>query len=134
MATEIPLARNSIVLFPEILEELKRIALERSPNEACGVLLPTPRGHNSASQVVELPNRSMQHHDSYQIYPSDIHITLAEWIEDSTVEDVGKMAVWHSHPGGNVGPSADDLKMKVDGLQYLVVTLTAEQELIPCWF
>lgn len=132
MATE--LVKPAIVLFPEILEELKRIALERYPNEACGVLLPTPRGHGAASQVVELPNRSLTHHDSYQIYPSDIHITLEEWIEDSTVEDVGKMAVWHSHPGGNVGPSAEDMKMKVEGLQYLVVTLTTEKELVPCWF
>lgn len=31
--------------------------------------------------------------------------------------------LWHTHPSGNVGPSAEDLRHRVEGVSYLVVAL-----------
>lgn len=32
--------------------------------------------------------------------------------------------VWHTHPRGLIGPSSEDLRYRVKGVEYLVVTLT----------
>jgi proteasome lid subunit RPN8/RPN11 len=31
--------------------------------------------------------------------------------------------VWHTHPSGNIGPSKGDMDSKIQGFQYLVVTM-----------
>lgn len=107
-----------------------RIGLDRAPNEACGILLPPPgdiykfRGHSR--RVIELPNRSHNPRDSYEIWGSDIVQELIEWLE--AVDDVAKnaMAIWHTHPSGNVGPSRGDLDYKLGDLSYLVVSINPE--------
>ena len=122
-----------LLLTPAILMELKRITLERMPSEACGLILPTPRDGATGSQVVELPNRSMNHTDSYEIQPIDIPLEIGPWLEDATPEEVHRVAIWHSHPGGSVGPGSIDLEKKIPNAAYLVVALVGN-ELIPTWF
>lgn len=34
--------------------------------------------------------------------------------------------VWHTHPSGLIGPSPTDMEWKVEGMEYLVVTVTED--------
>lgn len=122
-----------IHLTPTLLAEIDRIGKERAPSEACGVLLMRPRYHTPESQVVELPNRSMRAHDTYEIYTGDMRIELGSWIHDTSEEEISHMAIWHTHPQGNIGPSGRDMKTRNKELNYLVVALT-DTGPIPTWF
>lgn len=104
------------------LGEIARIGHLRAPNEACGLLLVNP--HRGRS-VVELPNRSLQPLDSYLFYGSDAHLEL-EGYEAGFV-------IWHTHPGGNIGPSRDDMRTRHPQFWYLVVALT-DSGPIPTFF
>lgn len=129
----VPMTQSSIVLTSEIMGELRRIVLYRLPSEACGLLLPSPRGHGSATQVVELPNRSPIHRSGYAIDPDDVYLEIEAWMEGQTEEEIGRVAVWHSHPKGHVGPSKGDLNIKEEGVPYLVLAVQ-DNQIIPCWF
>jgi proteasome lid subunit RPN8/RPN11 len=99
----------------------------RAPNEACGVLLPEPgdtsRRVGIGARVIELPNRSMSPGDSYELQGSDIVIELEEWLQTAGRPAVNSLAIWHTHPGGGIGPSLGDLAHKLDDLSYLVVSI-----------
>ena len=102
------------------LAEIGRLGLLRAPEEACGVLLPSPlRG----SRVHEMPNRSSRASDSFMFCASDVREVLAEWLAE---HPDGEATIWHTHPGGNVGPSAFDLGHRVEEAGNLVVALTPE--------
>ena len=64
----------------------------------------------------------------------DVLMEIEKWYENATHEDAERIAVWHTHPAGNIGPSRGDLQNKRPGIAYLVVTLTEDQRAIPCWF
>ena len=117
-----------------LLDEIYQKGVERVPAEACGVLLVHPRFRdNLRSQVVELPNRSMTPHDSYDLHTSDIRLELSTWIEMHSREEVEAMAIWHTHPAGNIGPSSRDMRSRLEGIAYLVVAIT-EAGPVPTWF
>ena len=127
--TALPVAPK-IILTEAILKELKRITLERMPSEACGLILPSD---HDGRLVIELPNRALDHQTNYEIWPTDIPLAMGEWLEAATREEVHRVAIWHSHPGGWVGPSKADLEMKVPNAAYLVVALE-KNVLVPTWF
>lgn len=114
------------MVIPELderrLNEIARIGRLRLPNEACGLLLTTP---HRGRWVVELPNRSLTPQDSFQFYGSDAKLELEGYD--------GGVIVWHTHPGGGVGPSRDDMKTRHPEFWYLVVALTAEGP-VPTFF
>lgn len=121
-------------LTPLLLEEITRIGLDRQPAEACGVLLLHPRYPDDAkSQVVELPNRSMHTHDSYQFSMRDLWLELEDWWGSHSREEASAISVWHTHPGGLIGPSPGDMKSRREGIAYLVVAMT-ESGPVPTWF
>lgn len=124
---------SRITLNPLILEEISLLGHRRKPREACGVLLPVPRvrAGGSLSQVVELPNRCMGRNE-YEIHTTDIQMELQEWAEENP-DYTADVAIWHTHPGGNIGPSRGDLKGRLEGIPYLVVALT-ESGPVPAWF
>lgn len=124
-----------IHLDERILAEIVRLGELRSPTEACGVLLPTPWTSISAieSQVIELPNRSSSGHDGFIIWPSDIRLQIEYWADRATPEQKNALAIWHTHPQGNPGPSRGDLNDRLPGVTYLVVALTPNGG-IPSWF
>jgi proteasome lid subunit RPN8/RPN11 len=119
-----------IHLSEKLLWQLDKIATDRLPNEACGVLLPLPW---NGSQIIELPNRSLRPHDEYVIWPDDVEVALGEWAHSVDHEARDAVAVWHTHPAGNIGPSPGDLKKRIDGAAYLVLAYTGEAW-IPTWF
>lgn len=114
------------LVIPEVseqaLDEIARIGYLRAPAEACGLLLTSP--HRGRS-VVELPNRSLNAHDSFQFFGSDAKVELADY-DDGVI-------IWHTHPRGLVGPSRDDMKTRHEEFWYLVVALT-EDGPVPTFF
>lgn len=102
--------------------ELLRITKLRAPNEATGLLFADGR-------VVELPNHSASPHNSFEMHREDIIAQL-----DDEMMYLG-VTLWHSHPGGGVGPSSIDMrqKQKYTFFQYLVVSLV-DGELVSTWY
>lgn len=122
----------TIHLTPQMLAKINEIGRKRSPNEACGIIIPVPRdGGGSDSQVIELPNRSLQV-GGYKIATEDIKIELGSDLSDRIF--VEAIATWHTHPNGAIGPGPEDLQKKHDGLNYLVVALLEDGSAVPCWF
>src|SRR4051812_41368573 len=109
------------ILETEALLEIYRLGVTRSPAEACGLLIDTPRllSNGSYSHVIELPNRTLASSGQYVIEPGDIKLSL------EGLEDVEEVAVWHTHPSGFEGPSEGDLAQRPnDDVKMVVVALT----------
>lgn len=120
---------SHVELTEESLTEINFWGELRAPNEACGLLLSqpyqTPRGR--WTRVLEIQNSSTEPETSYQMDGSEIERVM-EGKPDQTV------AVWHTHPGGLIGPSTGDMKNRPDPeVPMLVVTLTVDGP-IPSWF
>lgn len=105
--------------------EIWELGLKRRPIEACGILLSTP---HKGRWLVEMPNRADDAQHSYMFTVSDLKIGLFD-IET----DFDKLTVFHTHPGGNIGPSRVDIRAKISAFRYLVVALTDEGP-IPTWY
>ena len=106
---------------------LRRVYDERYPNEACGIILPTPyRGH----QFFELPNRSKAPRDNFVMTGGDIRLTIEDWINDNG-HRLFDVIFWHTHPSGNSRPSEQDIKNQVvDGYNLIFsVTRAGEEKL-----
>lgn len=120
------------VLEKSMVQEIERIGQLRYPNEACGLLLSEPyRG----KWIWEMPNRSSTPSDSFTLSGQDIMIALEEYLPAQLTEEfLQTLTVWHTHPGGNLGPSASDLKCKPKHFKNLVVTLYEDAPAKPTWF
>lgn len=126
-----------VFLSQQMIDEIVRIGLDAAPSEACGVLLPTPKvaDWGETAKVVPLPNRSLDHIHNYAIQPGDIKLAIAEWAARSTAEERNALAVWHTHPRGEVGPSRTDMQTRLPGIAYLVVAIDPDTRSgIPTWF
>ena len=105
----------------EDVRQILGYGLERYPHEACGVLvLGRPQG---SRRLRELPNRADTPEDEVLMTSEDITRTL-----EGMGALVGGLEVvfWHTHPGGNVGPSRMDMRFKREQLgnaRCLVVTV-----------
>lgn len=103
--------------------ELLKIAIERSPHEAVGLILEDGR-------VLELPNHSGSPEDSFTVHKEDIVMLLFELMEHI---DLNKVTLWHSHPSGGVGPSRIDIRNKTLFTSHLVVSII-DGDLVPTWY
>jgi len=105
---------------PEVVDQVIRYGRAEEPNEACGLITPD-------SVVVKLPNSSPNPQSSYVIASSHLVNALNEYIERSGQHPANlpmdHFIVWHTHPAGNIGPSKGDMDTKIEGFQYLVVTM-----------
>lgn len=125
-----------MVLEVELVERIARIGRERYPNEACGLLLPVPvRGF----QVLEVPNRSTSPEEEFIMWGSDMMLVLEPLFPDAdlleTLISEQGLTAWHTHPGGNIGPSKADLENKPAKLRSLVVTLLEDgRRPVATWF
>lgn len=89
------------------------LGMEEAPNEACGLIVNETRG----IQVISLTNRAEDPARSYRIDNETLR-SLA--LKPKTWAHV---AVFHTHPGGLVGPSPEDLEHKISTVKYVVVTI-----------
>lgn len=106
---------------PEIVDQILSLGMEALPAEACGIITPD-------LQVVELPNcHPTSKEDAFVIDAEDLVDAIAAYIERSGVDPNSlsreHFMVWHTHPSGHVGPSKGDMEHRIEGFQYLVVTL-----------
>jgi proteasome lid subunit RPN8/RPN11 len=97
------------------LEAIKAIGVEFAPEEACGILV---QEAFTEWRVVQLQNRAPDPTTSYKIDPA----TIAQIVKSPEMW-YQKTQVWHTHPGGMVGPSQGDLDYKAEGVRYVVVTI-----------
>lgn len=122
-----------MVLEQVMVDEIARLGREAYPNEACGILIPTPiRGQS----VFELPNRSKEPRDSVELNSEDIVLQLeAIYGDDVPYTILENIAWWHTHPSGNIGPSKFDMDNKPPKLKCLVVTIFPDDRApVPAWF
>jgi len=102
-----------------LVNQITRLGIDRSPNEAGGVII--PHEGPPSDWLVELANISLE--------PTDTCLfDMSRFQEDNydrlcQVEDPGSVWLWHTHPGGNVGPSGMDLDHRIPGVRYLVVAI-----------
>jgi proteasome lid subunit RPN8/RPN11 len=105
------------LVVPRIME----LGLVEAPHEACGVVIPDFNAPPD-SWVHAMKNRSSNPLNSFNIDPQTVRSILLD--RDTFGKDVwDDVLVWHTHPGGLVGPSDGDMKTRIAGLKYLVVTL-----------
>lgn len=95
--------------------------MEASPAEACGIITPD-------SRVVELPNsHPTSPEDAFVITTEDLIDAIYDYVDRTNTDpetlDRSQFVVWHTHPSGLIGPSRGDLRAKIEGFRYLVVTL-----------
>ena len=122
---------EAMLLHDRALAQIEEIGLKRHPSEACGILLPEPWKNR---WVYELPNRSLTPQSSFAFLAEDVRLTLSGWFEERTTPPVeGELTIWHTHPGGGIGPSRKDMQMKVPGARFLVVAMTPEGA-VPTWY
>lgn len=87
--------------------------MEDAPNEACGLLV----NETGGIQIIPLVNRAEDPTASYRIDNETLR-SLA--LKPKTWAHI---AVWHTHPGGQVGPSAADLEHRIQTVKYVVITI-----------
>lgn len=109
------------IIDPQLLEEIVAIGRERLPNEACGVIIPE-RWHGR--QVFEMPNRSLQPRDHFDMRSEDIGIALQDWVNDRRGAVAWEqLTLWHTHPSGLAGPSKEDMAHRVPNCGNLIIAL-----------
>jgi proteasome lid subunit RPN8/RPN11 len=114
------------LLEEKIVQEIAALGRERAPAEACGILLPTP---HKGERVWEMPNRSLHPQDSFTMHGTDIKLSVGDW-----EGDFREMVIWHTHPAGNIGPSREDLRGRLDRVGNLVITLLPNNEAKATWY
>lgn len=95
------------------LEKVFDLGMEAAPEEVCGLIVNESKG----VQVIPLRNRAEDPTSGYVIDNQTLR-QLA--FKPSTWSHV---AVYHTHPGGLVGPSAQDLEHRIHSVKYVVVTI-----------
>lgn len=115
-----------MLLTEVVIEKLGLIAQRVRPVEAVGLVLPGGR-------IIELPNRSLNATESFVTSGGDIRLALEVAHIEMTELDWAETVLWHSHPGGGIGPSRVDMRNRVEGLRHLVITLAGD-DVIPTFY
>lgn len=96
------------------------------PKEAVGLLWEQP---GTLAGCIPLRNASDDPEHSYAVATAE----MIEAFERASGRDIlsaisegCSLTLWHSHPSGQVGPSRGDMREKLEGLQYMVVSVTTE--------
>lgn len=116
MPTTIPKAWAS----PEVVAQILLVGEREAPNEACGIVTPD-------LAVVQLPNSATSPTDSYAIASEDLGDAVWRYHVKSGADmnalSPAHFMVFHTHPGGVVGPGPGDMHNKVGAFQYIVISL-----------
>lgn len=98
-----------LTIAPDVVKNLKYLAIAGYPQEVCGILHP----HNIIHQY---PNTFCGDHRLGFDMEVDIH------------DNVAIKAIWHSHPGGLLEPSRDDIPcmetLAIHGYNYPWIIVT----------
>ena len=97
----------------DVVEQITQWGIEHAPEEVCGIVHLRPDGMH----VYRLKNVAEDPCRGYVFDAGQLVDVMAE--EPSRSEII----CWHTHPGGLVGPSSEDIKRKAPGVRYLVVAI-----------
>ena len=113
-------------LIDELMPHLQPIIEKRVPNEAVGLILPN-------GQVVELLNHAYDPSTAFAVKGKDIQDVFVAYKLPLTRDTIRDSVLWHSHPGGNIGPSRTDMKNKLELMQHLVLSVI-DGEIVASWY
>lgn len=110
---------------PDDIAQIVRLGTLRAPSEACGILLTRADG---GPRIAEVPNRATEPTANVFIDGEEFTETLRRIVGDPACYPgnlTRELVVWHTHPGGLVGPSKVDMEFKrtLGNVRCLVVTL-----------
>ena len=108
-----------MLIHPNTQRKLKEHAKEAAPNEAVGLL-------DGIGKVFLLDNISANPHNSFVVTKEQILAT----VQQPGFVGVEDAVLWHSHPGGLVGPSVEDIRNKTMFKTHLVVSLLEDGVLL----
>lgn len=115
--------------IPELaLDQIAEFA--KLPIETGGFLFPEPTKFNS--WIYALVNISSTPENSMRFDREEFIRVGGEYLSDTPYE-WEHLTIWHTHPGGNIGPSRTDMKNRIPEMGNLVVTFN-NGEVIPTWF
>jgi proteasome lid subunit RPN8/RPN11 len=103
---------------------LKRAIKSGLPKEVGGLIL-------FGKRVVVLPNHA-EGESAFAFHLRDIRDVI-ESHEIPLSEIADQVVLWHSHPGGGVGPSREDMRNKTP-LKYHLVLAYVEGSIVPTWY
>lgn len=109
----------------EVVEQIAAIGAQRAPREACGLLLPPCYDHDPpCKQVIELRNAHEEGVGCYRVATADIAEVLGDFFtrHQWSTEVNDAYFLWHTHPNGTEGPSSGDMRYRIPGVRYLVVS------------
>lgn len=112
-------------LIPSWMEKrLLEVAYKAAPRETGGLII---RGET----VVVLENKATGN-STFQFELETIRAAVCrhEVPLNRVAEDV---VLWHTHPGGGVGPSREDMRNRTPLRHHLVLALV-EDTLVPTWY
>lgn len=121
---EVPTGSSGMLLDRVVTTEPHRRmlfwGLGDAPHEACGLLIghPTLTGHLVA---LKLRNIAQKPTTEWRIDTAWVRHHLFQSMTQAEFYD--QVMVWHSHPGGTIGPSKMDLETMKIGVHYVVVTV-----------
>lgn len=109
-----------MLVTDRVVAQIARCGITRKPEEACGLVFADGR-------VLELQNETeLDRTCNWRFGPVT---SVVRQIREAGIEDFmfeTSYLVWHTHPRGLIGPSSEDLRHRVKGVEYLVVTLTED--------
>lgn len=109
--------------WSQVKEQLMTWARQEAPLETCGLIIQAP-ANVSGEMWYRLYQLQNEAHDPLTSYKIDMG-TVAELVSEETFFE--RCTVWHSHPGGAVGPGRGDCVVSQPGVKYLVVSLPGEE-------
>lgn len=105
---------------PEVVEQILLAVEGEGSIETCGVVTPD-------AQVVKLPNSSPSPTAAFEISSEDLLNALSAYVDRVGVDPQElrreHFIIWHTHPSGLIGPSRGDLAHRLEGFQYVVISL-----------
>lgn len=107
------------------IAQIVQWGMEGAPDEVCGILLTRA---NDGPRLLRVANSAPDPRRNTMMLTDDILDALIEVVGPPALYegDVSKeLVMWHTHPGGLVGPSKDDMKYrkKLGDTRCLVVTI-----------
>lgn len=109
------------------IRDIFAYGVARYPEEACGLLITAPHFFGT-KRLREVRNSAEEPNANVVMTREDIEETLNSMIGDRSLYSGNlsrELVVWHTHPGGVVGPSRLDMEFKrsLGNTRCLVVTL-----------
>jgi proteasome lid subunit RPN8/RPN11 len=111
----------------EALREMTEAAVKALPSETGGLLYPERLGSSWIHVLDNIADSSsVMVFDNEQLIQAGLRFVRHP-------KDWERLTLWHSHPGGNIGPSRRDMKARIPQMGNLVIALVDGQG-IPSWY